>query len=268
MRGDADDEGTPERRKGRYTSRKDLLTIAIVFVVLAAVGWPTYQGMLREGQKVENKENLRAVWNAVSAYSQNNNDRLPPVYYEVGEGRAATLDGLPVAWPTLVADGLGPRAKMYSKAATMPELASVLSPTGKGMALKVSYGMYRGLSCVPVSYIPDPSESVLLADSANRGSRGSFDPVPMLDGEGNVSENDGYVLGWDDSNHLYSASTKRVTRLATFKEGKKAVTRFGTSLFGVTAGGSLMEMAPSDDKVEFLYPSLTGKWWADPQVYR
>ncbi|MCC6403075.1 MAG: hypothetical protein IT207_03615 [Fimbriimonadaceae bacterium] len=268
MRDDTDVEDKPTGRRSRYTSRKDVIAILVILAVLAAVALPAYQGMVREGQKVENKENLRAIWNAISTYSQDNNDRLPPTYYELGDGVAAHVDGLPVAWPTLVASGLGPRASFMSRAAQESEVARVVPATKSEKGLAVTYGMYRGLSCVPTTYIPSENESILLTDSANRGARGSFDPSPLLDEEGKPADHDGFVLGWDDSNREYTPETKRVTRLAVFREGGKVVTRFGKSLYGVTAAGQLVELAPGDDEVDFLYPTLTGAWWADPKVYR
>lgn len=268
MHDETDVEDKQERRRARYTSRKDIIAIVVILAILALVALPAYNGMVREGQKVENKENLRAIWVAISTYSQNNNDRLPPTYYELGEGRAAHVEGLPVGWPTLVANGLGPRASFKSRAARRSEVSTVVPHTSNLTGLEVTYGMYRGLSCVPNSYIPDEAESILLADTANQGARGSADPIPLLNEDGKPAEQDGFVIGWDDSNYEYTPSTKRVTRLAFFQENEKTVTRFGKSLYGVTAAGRLVELAPGDDQVDFLYPTLTGPWWADPKVYR
>jgi hypothetical protein len=257
-----------------HVRRQDLLIILAVLLVLAALSAPIYNHFRVRGEIAEDKANLREVFNSMSGYAQDNNDRLPPAYYELGGGTVAHEAGLPVAWPTLVGPGMSSRAKLRARAASPAESAQVLDGKSADRPVLVSYGMYRGLSCAPVGMVPDPTESVLVADSANGGARGSYNPVPLLDPDGRPSKSDAFVLGWDDSNTVFSAGTKAVTRLAIFgaKDGDfetgKAKTRFGTTLYAVTVAGSLRELAPRDAKVRYVYPLLEGEWWANPRIYR
>lgn len=255
-----------------HVRKRDIVIIVAVLLVLAAASAPIYNHFRARGEIAENKQNLREVFNSMTGYAQDNNDRLPPAYYELGGGTVAHEAGLPVAWPTLVGPGMSARARLRARAASAEESARVLDGSSADRAVLVSYGMYRGLSCAPVGMVPDPTESILVADSANGGARGSYNPVPLLDPDGQPSTSDGFVIGWDDSNTVFSAETKAVTRLAIYgaKDGDftSAKARFGTTVYAVTVAGSLRELAPSDAQVRYVYPLLEGEWWANPRIYR
>lgn len=264
------EEGFERPRSDGHVRRRDLAIIVAVLLVLAALSAPVYRHFRERGEIAENKQNLREVYNAASGYAQDNNDRLPPAYYELGGGTVAFESGLPVAWPTLVGPGMSARAKLRARAAKAEEAAKVLDGANAGKALEVAYGMYRGLSCAPVGMVPEPSDSVLFADSANAGANGSLDPVPLLGPDGQPAGQDAFVIGWDDSNVVFSSKTRFVTRLAVYgdPESPKARARFGDTVYSITVAGSLRELAPRDARVRYTYPLLEGEWWANPRVYR
>lgn len=127
--------------------------------------------------------------------------------------------------------------------------------------------MYAPLSAYPKDGVPNETQTVLVSETSNAGSQDSFDPMPLKTSKSGAKVQDGFVIGFEDSNGFPTNKSTLVSRLAFpgTKNGKydpKGEARHLTGIFYVTAAGSLKSLKPDDIAVTRLGKSsdLTGLW--------
>jgi hypothetical protein len=270
----APDAPEGESRGGGYVSRKDVKWIAATLIVLAIVFVPIWNTLREQSERQRCRQNMKAMSEAIAQYAIDNNDRFPPAYNMSDTDAPGLGYAYPATWATHVQPLMNPRASFRCPSAGEDEVVNVLAGEPGKPPIDLTYGMYKGLSAVPSGMVPNPGEVVLLAETANNGAAGSFNPVPFRDAGGKVVTSDGFLIGWSDSNLLYGDQSETVTRLAfrgtqdgTF-DGPDVRGRHGKIIHAISAEGGLIQLTPSQAKVDYLYPTLRGRWWANSQIYR
>ncbi|MBS1723063.1 MAG: hypothetical protein JSS66_08950 [Armatimonadetes bacterium] len=262
-----EDEREERRPRSRYVSWREFLIILAVLLLLLVMLKPTLDEMGRRAEESACKRKLHAIGIAIGSYMIDHDDRLPATCYMGFDGAPSLVDGLPQTWVTDVQpkmsardDFVCPSAKPSEATRQMSKLTGIKSATS-------TYGMYYGLSSVPINQVPNPGESLMIAETANLGALGSKDPVHF---PGDIS--DGYFIGWDTGNLGFDRSTQSVTRLAFRDNPDKSVGgrigRHGDVVFGISVEGGLRPLSESDAKVMHAAPRLKGAWWADPNLFR
>ncbi|MBS1714530.1 MAG: hypothetical protein JST30_09365 [Armatimonadetes bacterium] len=266
----AEEDREERRLRGRYTSKKDLFWILVVVTVTVVVAASMIKAQGPNRDKTICRRNLKHIADALLSYSVQESDVLPPAYYMDSDGgpviQAET--GAPVTWMSLIEPHLNSRADFVCPSAK-PEERSPNFSFQKGVGtFPGTYGMYRGLSCVPINRIPNSGSSVLVAETAESGANGSYDPEPFA-----KDRPDGFLIGWDNGNLDFDLSTKSVTRLAFgnsasgYREGS-STTRHPEEIFGITVEKGLVSLTPAGAAVQQDAPRLKGRWWADPNLYK
>jgi prepilin-type processing-associated H-X9-DG protein len=125
-----------------------------------------------------------------------------------------------------------------------------------------------------LSSISDPARSVLIAETSNRGSRGTYDPHPLLGTDGKPAPYDGFVIGWDTGNSidwynttLSSDMPKSVTRLSFYDTAsgdfhERRASRHDGGIHILFVDGHIETVPPTAAVVRYLDVGgdLTGLW--------
>lgn len=210
---DPDDSSDAPRSSSQYISGKDVRIIGAVLLVLALILFPIYQYYKRRALEYRTKNNMLAIYKAIQQYAGENDDRFPPTYVTAEGSDAPYLeDGKPYVWANLptIDGGLNPRVSFRCPAADQKEVTL----TQGDRSAELTYGMYQALSGLAANEVENQSGTVLLAETSNYGSMGSYNPVPFTDSEGNPMVNDGFLVSFEDSNLEYTGKARKVTRLA------------------------------------------------------
>jgi hypothetical protein len=219
------DDRTDEPSRSAYLSGKDLKWLTVGFVVLIALLTPIYLSMRERSYSHICVQNLQNIYKATQLYVADKGGSLPVTYIDFNtydEGSVSlTSKGLAETWVTDIAPYLGTRSSFKCPAASDAEnvrnfvlLENPKTRRQEAVERASSYGMYGAYSGYPTEMVDRPSETVLFADSSNRGANGTLDPLPFRTADGRVSPWDGFVIGWDTSNQFPTSDTKATTRLA------------------------------------------------------
>lgn len=206
-----------------YLTRKDLRAIAIVLAALFVLMTPIYIVLKRQAQKAECAMNCKSIQGALLLYMEVWDNQFPPAYASGPKGEVQLFEGKPFTWASTINEYMSKRAKFRCPAASEEELVIAAHPYESDKLVPMSYGMYLPRSTAALSSISDPARSVLIAETANRGARATYDPHPLLGLDGRPAPYDGFVVGWDTGNEinwynstLSSDMPKAVTRLAFY----------------------------------------------------
>jgi len=268
----ADDEDVSRERKvrGRHVSKRDIIIVTIVLVAVIAVSIPFIGPQIERANDTDCRENMKAIGQAIALYVAQNDDRLPATHnVDLTDGSAATPpNGYPITWASNIQPFLGPRRSFLCRSASPEEAVNTTSGKPGQKSFPLSYGMYKGLSTVPTIQIPDPNNSILVAETSDQGSKGTYDPHPFGPNKPN-----GFLIGWDDSNSEFTKLSKWATRLAfhgngTGYEGQNVTGRHNDHINSVTVSGAYRSLHAPDARIEHSSPRLKGLWWADPNLYR
>lgn len=273
------DADTPEGAKGyssQYMQKKDVVRIGLSLVVLAVVMFPVYKLMEENGKRTACKRNIRGMWSAMQQYSETYDMRYPPLY-EVGydNGSPSMNDGKPATWASSVSGFLPTGSNMtcpssesgehtHVQGHIVDERSSRKEKVTQDIAL--TYGMYAALETRPSSDVLQPSNTVLITETANHGARDSYNPVPFEDDSGSILKQDGFLIGWNDSNFSISDESVSVSRLAFYgvKNGDFAATgvsaRHKEYIYGVHVDGTLTKLYPSDARLQKSGGRITKNW--------
>lgn len=256
---------TDERPRSAYMSRKDWKIALVALAVMIAVLFPIYRSMLAASQNHLCVQNFQQISNAIGVYMASNNDRYPPAFVEVSPGEPMLFDAgdqkAPYSWMTLVRSAMEERSNFLCPTASSDEIAQNIHPDKIRTSFGSSYGLYVPRSGWPQSMIQNPDQAVVIAETSNRGSAGSYDPVPF------ESPYDGIAIGWNDGNLRMSKASQFVTRLA-FRETSNASfratgpSRHEKGINVLFASGRKGVIGPSDARIQRLGESATG-YWAD-----
>jgi hypothetical protein len=249
-----DTEDTP--RKSSYLSKKDLKWFVLGIGLFMGLMYPIYRSFERQSQEHKCKQNMAAIYKATSQYMLENDDRYPPAY-ATGEGTDAPYleKGRPYSWANLPAidGGLNPRASFTCPTASADEITST---QGLGKSAKLTYGMFAALGGIASAEVETPSSTILIAETSNHGSQGSYNPKPFITQDGTEVQNDGFLISFDDSNSIYSGKARAMTRLAfrDTKEGEfrlEKPSRHDGGIYFVTADGSLRKLGPPSAMIKY-----------------
>jgi len=267
---DADQPEGSRSTGGQYVSKKDAKWILIIIAVLGAIFYPAYVSLKAQGEKAMCSTNFQAMYKAMTLYAQNYDERIAPIY-EVGEnGSPALIDGRPVVWATTIQPFMSERQTFTCPSSHPDEHTVVHSHSDiTPDPIHLTYGIYRALDTVSLADIPAPDLTILISETSNHGSQGSYNPIPFTTLNDEEVPFDGFVIGWDDSNFRFTSETKAVTRLAFrntadgdfMKPGVQG--RHGKSIQAVFADGHLEQITPDNALLKRKGASeLDGLWRA------
>lgn len=255
-----DDERDIERRSSPYMSRREFRIILIVSLILIIPGYFAYSGCKRQRDYVVSKENLNAIFGALSLYAQDNNDGLPMVYHLAPDGKIL-IDGYvrPVVWANLALSYMDAR-KMNNPSSLNDWDFIVTKPGSGGEGTPVSYGMLSSLSTARFYDVNNPSECILLAETISSGLQNSLNPIPL------DVDKDGFAIGYDDSNFGITDNSKYATRLAftakqkggNFSQLRPLHNEKGT--LGISVSGTLRVIRVSDLTIPRNGKVAVGPW--------
>jgi hypothetical protein len=182
-------------------------------------------------------------------YATDHDDRLPPVYRTEGDNMTPGLGettGRPWTYVSDIVLQMSDRANFVCPSAKPDEIVQNEHPQSGTKLIPSTYGMYQPYGTALRSSIPDPGQTIILAETSNHGAQGSFDPMPF--------KYDGFVIGWNDANDHPTSSTNAVTRLAfrgvtDGKFSEETQSRHDSGIHAVTANGQLLTLKPTDSRV-------------------
>lgn len=244
----------------QYMSRKDLkwLLISAVAVLIGMI--PVYLYMRDKAYKATCVKNIAAIMEAMNIYAANHDDRLPPLY-NMGENGEPYVNerGLPYTWVSDIKPFMSTRASFVCPSASVDEYAYSMDPN-TGDPIPSTYGFYAPYATAVLSNIDDPNNVVLIAETSNHGSETSYNPVPFAS-----TKNDGFVIGWNNSNFEADKETNLITRLAFRGTASgnldKGYGRHGV-VHAITASRQKKYLKPKDMVADYnpATYSLSGTW--------
>lgn len=276
-----DDDRTDERPSSSHLAAKDLKWIAVALLGMMAVLSPIYCSMKRRADKHVCVRNFNAINQAILGYSANHDNRLPPTFEDYG-GAPLTEKGGAITWITQVSPYLTQRGSFLCPASEDTEAAQSLVQVppepGKGVPGELvsavrptTYGMYSAYSAYPIDAVAQPSQTAVVSETANRGARGSFDPMPLTGPDGNPARFDGPAIGWDTGNVAPDRTTKAVTRLAfyevaggEFKVDTKS--RHEGGIHFLYLDGHYETLGPKSALVSTGPAGIQGRWQVPPTL--
>ncbi|MEI7577322.1 MAG: hypothetical protein WCK51_10545 [Armatimonadota bacterium] len=257
------DIDAPEGAKSpgaQYMTRKDVkwILLATAGVLLGMV--PVYISMRDKAYATTCKKNLSKIGEALQLYADQHDDRFPPVY-EVGQNGEPAIGpaGYPYTWVSDIQPLMSIRATFVCPSADPSEYAYSASPTG-GDPIPSTYGMYAAYSSSPTKEVENADNIVLVAETANAGASETFNPKPFS------GKQDGFLIGWNNSNEAPDESTIAMTRLAFKKTAKENFTqadgRHGFLVHAISVNRGLLLLKSEDAQTEYdrTKYSLAGKW--------
>lgn len=258
---DADEPEGSKRPKSDMASPKFvLLLVGVAAAVIIAVQ-PLLRQLKDEKFKTDCKSRLGSLAQSLQQYAIDHDGYLPPVYQTVpGTGTAVQdPDGRAIGWPVTVIK--------YSKSADVMKCPAADSHdhAQSQSGILSTYGMYVPLGMAALANLSDPSGSILLAETANAGAGGSYNPKPLIGDNGKPVPDNGFVIGFDSGDSAEPEVLRdatRVTRLA-FKDvsngqfSDSGKTRHGTIIFAILADGSLTTLKAPQSFVQHRVKNST-----------
>ena len=257
--------------KSEYMSGKDWRWIIGIIVVVGVSLWPVYRIFDDRRKDYVCKTNIGGIAKALQSYATGNDDRFPPLYEITSEGNVAVGTAQEggegsLVWLSPLGDHMRGGAEVSCPAAHEDEHTDVLLyGSGFERIVHLSYGMYATMSSLPTGDVTKPDETVLVAETSNQGAQGSYDPIPNLNLDGPASDN-GFCIGWDNSNFMFDKDTVTVTRLA-FRgtstgdfRADEVQGRHNQGINAVTVDGNLIRLSPTGALVNHKPPYLDGLW--------
>lgn len=266
------DPGEPEDtpRGSAYLSRKDLKAISLLIVAFFLVLIPIYGQCKSRTEEHICKQNLSQISKAIGLYSQENDDQLPPVYASNLNGTPVLDDqGRPFTWASLVSRYMNDRSSFVCPSAKPEEATSSQHPEKTRLTIPLTYGMYAPYGGYPISHITNPNETALISETSNNGSQDSYDPVRFKGPSGQTLLNDGFIMGFSDSNDRPTKDTSAITRLAfrgssSGQFGEEDAPRHPSGIFILTVSGSIRLVKAPIARVKMLPTGELPDPWAVP----
>ncbi|MCX7798885.1 MAG: hypothetical protein N2109_00910 [Fimbriimonadales bacterium] len=270
----APEEAVEERQGSAYLTKKDLRAIGVVLAVLFVLMTPIYIVLKRQAQKAECAMNCKSIQGAMLLYMEVWDNQFPPAYASGPRGEVLLFDGKPFTWASTINEYMSKRAKFRCPAASAEELVIAAHPYESDQQVPMSYGMYLPRSTAALSSISDPARSVLIAETSNRGARGTYDPHPLLGLDGKPAPYDGFAVGWDTGNRIDWYNTtqssdmpKAVTRLAFYNTASgdfqaRGASRHDGGIHVLFVDGHIETVPPTAAAARYLDVGgdLTGLW--------
>jgi hypothetical protein len=164
------------------------------------------------------------------------------------------------------------RASFVCPASDKSERSTNLSLSNSNAVVESSYGMYAPYGAFPESNVADPDLVALVGETANAGANNTADPDKFMDGGKPIAQ-DGFCIGFNDSNDDITHKSKYISRLAFpgTADGAfagKTEGRHEGGIFVITAGGETIHLTPK--QAQFSSDWVPGKpegIWAVPAGY-
>jgi|LakMenE18May11ns_1017448.scaffolds.fasta_scaffold9820519_1 hypothetical protein len=244
----------------QYLSRKDAKWLIGATIIVGIGLIPVYLYLRDKAWKSSCIKNMSGMMEAITIYAANSDDRMPPLYNTDDNGEPfLDKQGLPYTWISDIKPYSSDRISFICPAAKPEEIAySVDANTGE--PLGSTYGFYAPYATATIASIDDPNNVILLVETSNKGSQGSYDPLKFKSGG-----DDGFVVGWDNNNFAPDKETQAVTRLA-FRGTSNGSTEKGFGrheiIHGITASRQQKYLKPSMMLTEYnpATYSLAGSW--------
>lgn len=248
---------------GQYITAKDLRIWGIALVVIAIFAFPIYKVLEGNSERHRCIVDLQAVYEAVNLYAGEHDNRYPPLARLDPDGKPSLGDtGLPYTWASDAAAFMTKRASFTCPSSDPSE--NVRSESAGGGEIASSYGMYIPDGGTLTTLVESPDDAILVAETANLGVKGSFDPMPYPS-----SRPDGFAIGWSDGNSAPTKKTAGITRLALFEEnGKRTRGRHGNYVQAMTASGRLLRLTADDTAYRLDGVSGINPHWRLPTGFR
>ncbi len=256
---------------GHYLSKKDLKVLAGGLVCLAIMLWPVYSYMKRNSEKARCVQNMKAIGEALNLYAGEHDERYPPVYRTDDHGNPSLGEtGLAYTWADDISKYMSTRRASFVCPSALPEEIGHIEGWDSPTPIAISYGMYVPYSTFLTSLVENPDQQVIVAETSNVGSAGTYDPLPYKDMSDNVQPNDCFAIAWDNGNLVPSADTKAVTRLAFGGSKNGAFSKTGESrhpsgINFLTASGAKKYWGPEIANVR-IKAQLPSDHWAVPAL--
>jgi hypothetical protein len=266
------DPDAPEGAKvsgGGYITKKDFKVIAVVLAVLGVCAYPLYTVWKEDADKKICTTNIKQLAQAVALYVQIHDERMPVAYQSDENGLPMLVNGVPITWASQIEPNMSERAGLGCPSATPEEHCRIASLDPEKKIKELAFGFYAGLEAQPMGFINNPSDTVMIAETNNNGSRDSYNPVPFVGPNGERITEDGFLIGWDndpDGNFGFNEDTRLVTRLAfrNMKDGnpsgENVEPRHRNGILAVFADGRIGRLQPGSAAVKFTYPVISGAW--------
>lgn len=259
---DGDDYG-----RSQYVSKRDVRVIAVFLIILALAAIPIFKMLERNAHKSTCRSNLGAIADAMNQYASLHDDRFPPIM-RTGSDNEPDLGstGYPYTWASDLSQFMKHNTSFVCPEARPEEITKV---EGEHGVIDLTYGMYEPYGGYLRTIVPNPDQTVLIIETSNHGSNGSFDPLPYKDSSGKEIPWDGFVVGWNNTNDKPNDQSSLVTRLA-FPEsagGKfnlKDPSRHDGGIIAINCSGSLLPLIRPHDAVVRMKGGLPSGYWEAP----
>lgn len=249
----------------QYISPRDVKIAAVAFAILSVPSFFVYRVLVGNSERHRCISNLGAIYAAVSLYAEQHDNRFPPIARTEGDLVTPSLSdgGHPYTWVSDVAPFMSARQNFLCPTAEESEMVLNESAESTTKTIPSAYGMYVPYGGGLTSLVESPDDVVLVAETSDRGARGTYDPKPF--GE---DRPDGFAIGWSSSNVDPGKTTTSVTRLAFpgAGKGKTELARHGGFLQALSASGKLLKLFPED--ASFSSGVGVSPHWRLPPGYR
>lgn len=270
-------EGGASGGGGQYLSKRDVKVISIVLVALFLGLWPIYNVMAGNSEKARCVSNIKAISTALGQYVEEYDGRYPAIFDENQGTPATNKEGIPYTWASAISKYMKDRDSFLCPTAKPEEAATILTMRDKTHRPKqelkpvpddaelISYGFYIAYNTFLVSEIENPNQVVIVCETSNMGALGTSDPSPYKLPDGTIVREDGFVIGWDNSNKSPDDSSQSVTRLAIYDSAsgklEDAKPRHAGGIYGLTvAGGYVPGLQPSSASLARSSGRIVGRW--------
>lgn len=262
---DADEPEGSRRSSSQYISGKDIRNVAIATILLGIALTPIYQFYRRQSERTTCGQNFKSIFDAMGLYAVENNDRYPPTHMQDLSGAPLLFDGKPYTWASVISNKMSPRRNFVCPSAHADEIVQCGHPDSNRLSLPTTYGMAAGLSTKPINLLIDPNNTVVVSETSNFGAQDTYNPVPFVNAEGQTVRQDGFLIGYDNSNVAPDGESVAATRLAFYGTGKGrfSVTnraRHDGRIHILKASGQLELVSAPAARVMHLGKDVTGLW--------
>ena len=263
-------EGAEPTAGSQYLSRKDVKWIALILIILGLFMIPIYHIMLDGRNEHLCRQNMSQISKALGVYAEEHDGRYPPLFVTGSNGAPMQDDkGRSYTWVSLLKDGMNTRSSFDCPASEDSEKSASQHPSDSTQTIYSSYGMYAPYSAFAIAEIANPEQVIIVSETSNHGAKDTYDPLPYKTSKGEEVPNDGFVIGFDDSNTDITRESKRVTRLAfagtksgQFKADGQG--RHSKGVWGLTASGEALMISPPSATLDLLTPGRPQGRWAVP----
>ncbi len=259
---------TDGRPRLKYVNRTQVILTLCVTALILVFCIPIFNRMMDDRNKHVCKNNLGNISKAMLLYAEENTGRFPPTHATGFEwspknyvqSTAAYKGDRVLTWLTLIAGYLkDPAAETHCPSASGDESCPTEGPNGQ--TIFTTYGMFGPMAAVAMTNLENAGSAVLISETANKGARNTYDPLPFKDADGKPLP-DGFQIGYDTSNFdpidemNVLEKAKFATRLAFPDTAQKSFVKTGPArhpggIHFIYADGHIKTYGPIAAEVQF-----------------